>query len=252
MSPIEMRLLNSQTSTLRLKSFYGKDIPSYAILSHTWSSDLEEEVLLVDIERGTLKSKRGFEKIKKCCEQAAKDQFEWIWIDTCCIDKSSSAELTESINFMYQWYKEANICYACLADVKTEKWDSRFERDFRECRWFTRGWTLQELVAPKAVQFYNSKWISIGSKSRYNRLISRVTGIDIRVLEGAEPSICNIAQRMSWARKRDNTGRRQSVQSSRSIWCQHAHGLRRKRKRIRTAPGRGIKNHRRLFDFRLA
>lgn len=106
---------------------------------------------------------------------------------------------------MYQWYKGASVCYAYLADVQNLQTHSQFEKEFRESRWFKRGWTLQELVAPKVVKFYNAEWNSIGTKSDHKKIISEITGIDIRVLQGADPATCNVAQRMSWASARETT-----------------------------------------------
>ncbi|KAF5227055.1 hypothetical protein FANTH_14886, partial [Fusarium anthophilum] len=80
-----MRLLN--VSTLQLKEF-AAHVPPYAILSHTWT---EEEVLYSDIGTLTAQSKEGYPKLVGCCRKAAQDGFDWVWIDTCCIDKSSSA-----------------------------------------------------------------------------------------------------------------------------------------------------------------
>jgi hypothetical protein len=131
-----MRLLNS--STLVLHEFISGRIPRYAILSHTWS---EEEVSFQDIRGPGAVSRKGFEKVRKRCEQAARDGYEWVWIDTCCIDKSSSSELSEAINSMYQWYKNAQVCYAYLADVPSRA--IYYNADsFVDSRWFQRGWTL--------------------------------------------------------------------------------------------------------------
>ncbi|OLN87467.1 Vegetative incompatibility protein HET-E-1-like protein 24 [Colletotrichum chlorophyti] len=187
-----MRLLN--TTTLELREF-SADIPAYAILSHTWGF---EEVLYQDMLAGQLcaKLKAGYKKIEGCCQLATKDDFEWIWIDTCCIDKSSSAELSEAINSMFQWYREASICYAYLIDVPnlpygpllgTPNSGSLTEVQkaallnarsiFTQSRWFTRGWTLQELLAPRLVEFHSSDWSYIGTKDDLADLIELQTGI---------------------------------------------------------------------------
>ncbi|KAM0420630.1 hypothetical protein ACHAPT_011546 [Fusarium lateritium] len=145
-----MRLLD--TSSYELTEFIGNKIPSYAILSHTWG---EGEVLFSDIQNKTAQSKNGFGKLVSCCRKAVEDGFKWVWIDTCCIDKSSSAELSEAINSMYQWYRDSVICYAYLEDVTdTLPAKGTSSKGFAESRWFTRGWTLQELIAPRAVEFY--------------------------------------------------------------------------------------------------
>ena len=106
-----MRLLH--TSTLTLHEFFGDEIPSYAILSHTWG---DEEVTLQDLEKGQSKSRAGYAKITGCCALALSNGWEWLWIDTCCIDKTSSAELSEAINSMYRWYRDSGVCYAYLTD----------------------------------------------------------------------------------------------------------------------------------------
>lgn len=109
-----MRLLS--TFTLALSEFVGSQVPPYAILSHTWG---DEEVLINDIHNGTARSKRGFKKLGGCCEKAVADGFRWVWIDTCCIDSSSSVEMSEAINSMHRWYKAAVVCYVYLEDVST-------------------------------------------------------------------------------------------------------------------------------------
>lgn len=121
----------------------------YAILSHTWGPS-HEEVSFQDLQTGTGENKKGYCKIVFCGEQAARDVFEHFWVDTCCIDETSSAELSEAINSMYQWYQVAGIYYAYLADVPSEK-------AFASSRWFHREWTLQELIAPAEVAFFNEE-----------------------------------------------------------------------------------------------
>jgi len=150
-----MRLLN--VHTLRLREFNGS-IPLYAILSHTWEV---EEVTFNDMEDlSQASSKKGYSKIMGCCAQAIKDYINWVWIDTCCIDKSSSAELSEAINSMYAWYSRAEVCYTFLADVDP----CAIGEEIGESRWFTRGWTLQELLAPVSVEFYGKDWTFLGNK----------------------------------------------------------------------------------------
>jgi hypothetical protein len=149
----------------------------------------------------------GYAKIQNTCAQALRDGFEYAWIDTCCIDKSSSAELSEAINSMYKWYKNARICYAYLSDIimPDDFRDSLFSASVCISKWFTRGWTLQELIAPGVVVFYDRDWRDIGTKTSRQQEISRITGIDIHVLSGNEPWSCNVAQRMSWASRRMTT-----------------------------------------------
>ncbi|KAF2195026.1 HET-domain-containing protein [Zopfia rhizophila CBS 207.26] len=143
------------------EDFIGDEvIPPYAILSHTWGADTEE-VTFDDLKNGTGKDKPGYEKIQFCGEQARQDDLQYFWIDTCCINKANKAELSQSINSMFRWYRNATRCYVYLSDVSTAKrkasgQSSEFtwEPAFRESRWFTRGWTLQELLAPGLVEFF--------------------------------------------------------------------------------------------------
>lgn len=157
-----------------------------------------------DLQAGRATKMAGYLKIKGCCAQAFVDGWQYAWIDSCCIDKTSSAELSESINSMFQWYKDAQVCYAYLADVPTE-WDSRrhhtMNSRFRCSKWFTRGWTLQELLAPENVVFYNCAWEEIGTKWSLEKLISSITGIYHFKNIGA----ASVAQKMSWASKRETT-----------------------------------------------
>jgi hypothetical protein len=205
-----MRLLN--TATLGLRDFLGDDIPSYAILSHTWG---DEEVLLDDLRNGTAASKKGYAKLMGCCKKAAGQDYEWVWIDTCCIDKSSSAELSEAINSMYQWYHQSDVCYAYLEDVEVEQPLSNhgtadLMAQFIKCRWMSRGWTLQELIAPRVVEFYSASWAEIGTKASLSPSITEVTHINPRVLRGERPSTCTIAERMRWAAGR-KTRRKEDI-----------------------------------------
>lgn len=121
------------------------------------------------------------------------------------IDKSSSAELSEAINSMYRWYQNAEVCYAYLSDVSTKEWPEGEKSDFARSRWFTRGWTLQELIAPAVVRFYSSGWCFIGTKYDLRELLFVVTGIDIDILKGAHPQVMSIAKKMSWASNRNTT-----------------------------------------------
>jgi hypothetical protein len=200
-----MRLVNS--TTLKLKEFLDNDIPPYAILSHTWGA---EEISYQDAcdacdPKSSVWRKKGFAKIRGCCAQARVVELEWVWIDTCCIDKTSSSELSEAINSMYKWYEKADICYAYLEDVPTSL--PQFDVNlFLEARWFTRGWTLQELVAPRIVEFYAKDWTEVGTKFSLRSLLSKRTGMDEALLLCQKsPSRYPIAQRMSWASERKTT-----------------------------------------------
>ncbi|KAJ8128451.1 hypothetical protein O1611_g5180 [Lasiodiplodia mahajangana] len=194
-----MWLLNS--CTWELKEFISyKQAPPYAILSHTWGDD---EILFRDWQHEDgrdVERKASFDKIKGCCHQAADDGLEWIWIDTCCIDKQSSAELSEAINSMFKWYKNAAVCYAYLFDVLDD-----IESHLHECRWVKRGWTLQELIAPSEVVFYSSSWQRLGTRSALSACLSAVTSINEAFLKGRSVYQASIAQRMSWAAKRETS-----------------------------------------------
>jgi hypothetical protein len=205
-----MRLLN--TTTLRVEQA-KRDVVAheqppfgYAILSHTWG---EDEVIFQDMQAEVPKDNPRFTKIVKSCELAKQDGYEYIWIDTCCIDKSSSAELSEAINSMYLWYSKAGICYAYLSDVdlRDSEEDLRLiPSSFRKSRWFTRGWTLQELIAPEHVSFFSKDWNKLGNKHDFRRLLFDITDIDHEVLRNARTrSNISVARKMSWAAKRTTT-----------------------------------------------
>ncbi|KAK1833626.1 heterokaryon incompatibility protein-domain-containing protein [Podospora conica] len=258
-----MRLLN--TSTLELDEFVGNDIPPYAILSHTWgdkeatfqdapnfprlralranlrASSAQPQASLDDDHGDHKLLTPGTSKILDFCDLAQSDGHEWAWADTCCIDKSSSAELSEAINSMYRWYAEATCCYVYLSDVKSghaysddvkpgyfyldDVKSGRYvspeylkfslaqlgllsHNDLEWSRWFTRGWCLQELIAPRFLEFYDVDWKALGTKlSLCSRIIAR-TGIPESVL--LEPWCMDFqefpaAARFSWASDRTTT-----------------------------------------------
>ncbi|KAE9371714.1 HET-domain-containing protein, partial [Stipitochalara longipes BDJ] len=200
-----MRLLD--TKTLELREFFMSDVPPYAILSHTWSDD---EVTFQEMSSPTRSSKKGFDKIAKTCRLARWDGVDFAWVDTCCIDKSSSAELSEAINSMYQWYLNADYCYIYLEDLDPNlPTNARPEEWLPHCRWLTRGWTLQELLAPKIaknVKFFDMDWRYRGTKLNLGDALSEYTGIPLSVLTGGiAPSRYSVASRMSWAARRRTT-----------------------------------------------
>jgi Heterokaryon incompatibility protein (HET) len=194
-----MRLIN--TETLEFREFPGDNVPPYVILSHTWT---ENEYTFKDFER-KFPPNFGYSKIIYCGRKAKHHGFQYMWIDTCCIDKSSSAELSEAINSMYQWYKNASICYAYLEDVPSEDDISSANSHFRRSRWFTRGWTLQELIAPSNIIFYSRSWRKLGYKTTICDLLSKITKIGPLVLLGKSLNEYSIATRMSWAAGRRTT-----------------------------------------------
>ncbi|KAF4870116.1 Vegetative incompatibility protein HET-E-1 [Colletotrichum siamense] len=200
-----MRLI--ETTTLAMETYLGKNIPRYAILSHTWE---DEEVTLQDWNSPTREGMKGFHKIRMTCQLAASDGIRYAWVDTCCIDKSNSAELSEAINSMYMWYKSASVCYAYLSDLrlsasaKPENIKS-LKALLRGCRWFSRGWTLQELIAPDVVLFYQQDWGLVGDKGLWSSMLSDVTGISSNAIYHYDPADHSIASRMSWAAGRETT-----------------------------------------------
>ncbi|KAN0094165.1 Heterokaryon incompatibility protein (HET) domain containing protein, partial [Hyaloscypha variabilis] len=196
-----MRLLEIKKGEFSLSEFVGHNIPNYAILSHTWGPD-GHEVTFEDIMKGTGKTKAGHRKLQFCARQAEKDQFRYFWVDTCCINKSSSAELSEAINSMFAWYQSSECCYVYLSDVAK----NTFEMDFPKSRWFTRGWTLQELIAPNKVNFYDRNWNSLGTKHDLGAEISAIASINRNILYRAGSlQTYSIAERMSWASNRNTT-----------------------------------------------
>ncbi|KAI1334690.1 heterokaryon incompatibility protein-domain-containing protein [Xylariaceae sp. FL0016] len=207
-----MRLINTQT--LEIWEF-TVDVPPYAILSHTWGLD-DDEVSFQEMSGSSLSSKTqskpGYQKIMGFCAQARKFEFEYVWVDTCCIDKSSSAELSEAINSMFNWYKDAKVCYVFLSDVPCassvlhEHESSPFipKGRFGRSAWFTRGWTLQELIVPDHVEFYAADWTEIGTKYSLSEFLGLVTGISLDALEASEIELSDfsVAEKLSWAASR--------------------------------------------------
>jgi hypothetical protein len=195
-----MRLLHTDDEGhFSLVEFTGQDIPPYAILSHTWYRD-DEEVSFRDMTNGSGQEKIGFKKICLCGSQAASDGLQYFWVDTCCIDKSSSAELTESINSMYQWYSDAVVCYVALMDLPV---GGQLAEDLSYCRWFTRGWTLQEMLAPTILKFYDQEWNYVGTKHDLGDLLSDITGVASAVLwQQVKLANISVATKMAWISRR--------------------------------------------------
>ncbi|KAF2818453.1 HET-domain-containing protein, partial [Ophiobolus disseminans] len=197
-----MRLLNTQT--LELKQFNTGSIPVYAILSHTWEDD---EVTLQELQTRAARRKKGFRKISDFCDEAASRGIEWGWVDTCCIDKTDLVELSQAINSMFSWYRDAAVCLAYLSDFHLHGEGAHWnDKDVGKSRWFTRGWTLQELIAPKHLVFYDARWRVFGTKKGLASFMSDITGISARLLRG-EKSLheFSCAQKMSWAAYRQTT-----------------------------------------------
>ncbi|KAK3389956.1 heterokaryon incompatibility protein-domain-containing protein, partial [Podospora didyma] len=202
-----MWLLDTSKYTLTQTLYPEK----YAILSHTWE---DGEVTFQDIKDPAVASqKAGWVKIVQTCRLAKGQGFDRVWIDTCCIDKSSSAELSEAINSMFQWYKNADVCYVWLSDLprapdgpNSQASQNQLERDLPRCRWFTRGWTLQELIAPRNIKFYDRGWVMRGTKLTLVAQLADITNIAFLLLYNmSELYEYPVARRMSWAAKRQTT-----------------------------------------------
>jgi hypothetical protein len=198
-----MHLLKLEdNATVSLVAFAKHSIPRYAILSHTWGRE-DEEVSYKDVKNGTGSSKAGYQKLLFCGNQARSNDIYYFWVDTCCIDKSDSSELQRSINSMFRWYRDASRCYVYLSDVSqdTLEWKSAF----RNSRWFKRGWTLQELIAPKIVQFYSKNQVFLGDKITLEQQITEISGIPKEALQGHSLSNFSIAERFRWAETRETS-----------------------------------------------
>ncbi|KAG9228279.1 heterokaryon incompatibility protein-domain-containing protein [Amylocarpus encephaloides] len=186
-----------------------KAIPPYAIVPHTWGADTEE-VTFEDLTSGIGQDKPGYEKIRFCGEQARQDSLQYFWIDTCCINKTNYAELSQAIKSMFRWYRNATRCYVYLSDVplgtdtdkiNPQSWDSEFWKS----RWFTRGWTLQEFLAPRSVELFSRKRERLGDKNTLKQQIHNITGVLIPALQGAPLSQFSVDERFSWMECRQTT-----------------------------------------------
>jgi len=194
-------------------------IPPYAILSHTWIEG--EEVTYQDLVDGTGEGKSGCDKLRFCAERAVEDGLEHFWVDTCCIDKSSPSEVSRNINAMFHYYQKAVRCYVYLVDVSVAKRegandrssDCLWEQAFRASRWFTRGWTLQELLAPSVVEFFSKERRRLGDKNSLKRWIHEITGIPQSALEGTRLSRFTVDERFLWAEPRKTTVQEDKVYS---------------------------------------
>lgn len=202
-----MRLLRLEANgEFSLTNDIANPTTPYAILSHTWGED-NKEVTFKDLKDSSGKTKDGYKKLRFCGQQAARDGLQYFWVDTCCIDKSNSNEISEAINSMFRWYRNAAKCYVYLTDVVTnDRIDlllQPWEAAFGNSRWFTRGWTLQELIAPTLVEFFCSNGQRLGDKKSLEQQLHEITGIAVPALQGAALSDFNVNERMSWARDRE-------------------------------------------------
>ncbi|MCJ1457722.1 hypothetical protein MMC28_008091 [Mycoblastus sanguinarius] len=199
-----MRLIN--VNTLNLDNLIGRN-EKYAILSHRWGnqevkfedypsvkSQIVDQVSKPQVDNRTT----GISKIANSCLQCRKLKLSYLWIDTCCIDKRNGSEENESINSMFNWYQEAEICLAFLADVGGGQ-----PKAVSDSEWFTRGWTLQELLAPKNITFFDRDWVNIGTKSSRSPDIEKATRIAPKHM--IDFKTASVATRMSWQSGRETT-----------------------------------------------
>ncbi|THU89676.1 HET-domain-containing protein, partial [Dendrothele bispora CBS 962.96] len=203
------------TDTLRIVEFPSKSpIPPYVILSHRWEEG--QEVSLQDMRHLSpdIRQRSGFRKIMNACGQAFNDGFSYIWVDTCCIDKSIPWQLEQDINSMYAYYWNSVICYVYLNDFRISRFsDSITECEFGESTWFTRGWTLQELLAPSSVRFFTADWILYGDKKNLSVTIERVTRIPRKFFDRENIRGAELREKMPWS------GRRKTTKPEDRVYC---------------------------------
>ena len=199
----------------KIFEFRDDEVTEYAILSHLWIDPTEVDYKdMVDLakmdkqERDEIRGRLGYKKIVDTCSQAQTDRYEWVWVDTCCIDKRSSAELSEAINSMYRWYRNARRCYAYPHDVDGSHFPTK--KDYPKSNgwpeWFSRGWTLQEMIAPRDLRFFNKDWQPIGDKKSLAQTLNTITGVPEHILaDGLEGNHPCVVQIISWAANRTTT-----------------------------------------------
>jgi len=202
-----MRLLN--VDTMELEEISDNEFVEYSILSHRWGS---EEITFHDLTSGNYRHLHGYAKLSACCRLAKSEGYKWTWVDTCCINKSSSAELSEAINSMFQYYRRSRVCYVYLSDVHDHDLNGN-SSSLASSEWFRRGWTLQELIAPDNVVFFNATWRELGTRASLAETVSTITRIDMKLLspraDGSEiedlMKSYSLAHRMAWAADRQTT-----------------------------------------------
>ncbi|KAL4078710.1 heterokaryon incompatibility protein-domain-containing protein [Scleroderma yunnanense] len=209
--------MGKEDCRINVLEFRDDEATDYAILSHRWTSTevgYKEMIKLAKMKEHGQKAVRtrdGYRKILASCEQAKRDGYEWLWVDTCCIDKRSSAELSEAINSMYRWYANSKVCYAYLHDIistsfPTEVNNKKYPNSNGWPEWFSRGWTLQEMIAPSNVQFFNKHWQLIGDKQMHACTLEQITSVPGYILtRGLSSDRPCVAQIMSWAANRKTT-----------------------------------------------
>lgn len=202
-SKIAMRFLDTHTLQFVPDSEAHLAENQYAILSHRWGTDKDEvsfeDVLAsADSSPADFSHRKGFGKLKGFCKVASSKNYRYGWVDTCCINKKDVVELQEAINSMYRWYENSKLCIVYLQDVP--------QKQLTDSEWFERGWTLQELIAPGAITFFDREWSPIGTKTNLVLELSRKTRIPEEIINNKiKPFACSVAQRMSWAANRITT-----------------------------------------------
>lgn len=203
-----------QTKTYELKEFGTLPSPQYAVLSHTWLQsepdrpDIIREITYQDMQNHLKKIKdgnyktQGWAKLKSYCNLAAEDGWEYAWMDTCCIDKTNPADTQEAINAMFRWYHDAGICYAHLDGVNSKDLAHNHEK-FRNARWFERGWTLQELLAPLDLMFVDQYWKRLGTKGEWIEDVAAACRMSVDDVTNFDR--CSLAAKLSWASHRKTT-----------------------------------------------
>jgi hypothetical protein len=205
-----MHLLKyDEDGELTITNFNNDEPPPYAILSHTWGPDTEEVTFADLAERGG-KAKPGYSKIRFCGKQAQHDGLQYFWVDTCCIDKANKAELAFAIRSMFRWYRNSTRCYVYLSDVPSPPLDGgnarnpqAYKSSFQKSKWFTRGWTLQELLAPSVVDFFSKEEMKLGDKPSLITELCEITRIPIPALQGEPLSEFSVNERISWNEPRE-------------------------------------------------
>ncbi|KAK6435197.1 hypothetical protein LTR95_008617 [Oleoguttula sp. CCFEE 5521] len=197
-----MRLLD--TGTYEVGDPQYSITERYAILSHRWHA---KEISYQQLESAEKIARSitlpHFAKIQSACAKAASLGYQWLWIDTCCINKQDNAELTESLNSMYKWYNVDHITAKGPTPFAVAATD---ESKVPESEWFTRGWTLQELLACKTARFYDVNWDEIGTKATLALDLQRITRIEAGYLHHRKSlHLASIATKLSWACDRVTT-----------------------------------------------
>lgn len=208
-----MRLIDCHGDLPRMEEFIGRPPQPFAILSHTW--DQEEVDIQAFNNITTRTAAKGWNKIEQTCREARRCGFDYVWIDSCCIDKTNNAELSESINSMFQWYSDAELCLVYLVDFDAGAAASDRNAMLRRARWFSRGWTLQEIVAARVANFYDGAWCHFGTKSSLRNELASITNIDAEIFSPPQDpdavgvrdllDAMPVGRRMAWAASRQTT-----------------------------------------------